>query len=147
MLREVKLYTVREQTVMAGDYVELREVIPDGRGLGIVGDGCNEVHIKTKLTNLPVHRVVGLTRNAKDGRITQHRVDREDLFIAMDPKLEEILRAPFIGEIAGLNHQLVGLSDRFGKVSAKLQDADRWYDELVSQPWWRRVWRAIRKFK
>lgn len=84
------LYTIVSHEVIADDYIILRrmnyfnKIIPFGKDKGI---------LPVEDIKIPVHHVIRNIQTANESIV------REDKFIAIDPKLEQILEAPFIAKM------------------------------------------------
>lgn len=129
-MRKVKLYTIKEDELLAGDRVRIHDMamsIAD-----VVYTDTNETLFNPNMVNIPVHRV---------SRI-QHG-ERKDDYIAIHPQLEEILRAPVIGEIDELKHKIKCLRQDIRLIEsdrAALLERIHNYNDL---PWFKKIFKKV----
>lgn len=92
-MRKVKLYTINEEEILASDFNNIIQISMSFSD--IIETDSDEFLFNQKMIEIPVHRVSRI----KFG-------ERKDDYIAIHPELNEILRAPMIGEIDELKFKI-----------------------------------------
>lgn len=125
-MRPAILYTIKSQEILAGSIhsmfrcnISYPLFVPPGDEAIASMDG--------ERIDIPVHHLVKVHRNGS----------REDKYIAIHPDLRELLEAPFV--------QMVEAAEKRERAADKLlQMAEQAMTNFNNEPWWRRIWIALR---
>lgn len=132
--RRVTLYEVTAKEVIAGDFVEMANFFPQP-SLAPFVDGQAAYSDSVKVERIPVHHIRECTapsRRPYDGPPVY-----DDTYIAIEPRLREILEAPFVAQVAEANRNEALARSIADGYALKL-------DEFNSMPTWKRVWTAFK---
>lgn len=125
-MRRVTLYTLNEQSVLAGDFVEMYKMNPPRESIHRVTNADELVMTTCERELLPVE-IVTMIQNG----------DQAGFFFAVEPKLREILNAPFRESIRNAMYE----ADRARNEARKLQER---IDGFLKLSWISRAWKAMR---
>ena len=129
-MRKVKLYTIKEDELLAGDRVRIHDMamsIAD-----VVYTNTNETLFNPNMVDIPVHKVSKIEHG-----------ERKDAYIAIHPNLEEILRAPLIGEIDSLKMKIKGLNRDIKLIETDRYELLRRIDDFNNLPWFKKIYKKV----
>lgn len=134
-MREATLYTIQEQRVVCGDYLEMARQFGPMPPLSPMTDGNTLFPIDSpsvEVERLPVHAI---------SRI-QHG-QRSDDYIVLASELREILEAPFVGRVEKLEWERVKLISENRQYMNAVEGYENRLEHFNTLNWFRRVWHVI----
>ncbi len=134
-MQPTTLYTLKRREVMAGDYVEMmryaQKPIPVAGSKGLHGiDLRGHPYGVFDLDRQRVYAV------EEPGQPVQ--------FIAMEPELERMMRAPFQAEVEQLKARVELEHANWQLATSQGQRLEQRLKNLRTMTWWRRAWCAMR---
>ena len=124
-MREVTLYQIQAERMIAGDFVELHSYEHPNKILRFSRDEAMvPLERDVKVECVPVHCIT------KCEPVLGYPSERMvmETYIAIEPKLRQILEAPFVAEM---------------RTAVEAEREQRIV--FNAQPWWRRAWQAARR--
>lgn len=125
-MRKVTLYQITAMDMMAGNYVELTGLMPSRLTRFSSTEAMTPVDFTADTVRVPVHHI----RRCEPGMVN------EEAYIAIAPRLSEVLEAPFKAEV-----------DRAWNSARSAREVAALYEwrivEFNSKPWYKRMLAAL----
>ena len=134
-MREATLYTVQQQRVVCGDYLEMARQFGPMPPLSPMTDGDALYPVDSpsvEVERLPVHAISKI----------QHG-QRIDDYIVLDSELREILEAPFTSQIEKLEWERAKLIRECKQYAKDLEGYELRLERFNTANWFLRVWHVI----
>ena len=127
-MRQISIYRLGKETkAYAGEYHEFHQMDFDKIQPISYTDFALPMDMTVQVKREPVHHLV---------RVEQGR--RQESYIVIEPKLRELLEAPFLTKVAAANREAAEALEHLKYTKESISN-------FLSLPWYKRIWMAIRE--